>query len=778
MTERSSFRVSAALKSLIGRDLITNPYVALFELVKNSFDADASRVDIHIADEFIAVIDNGRGMTETDITDKWLFVAYSEKKGGIDRPRPGSERYSAGSKGVGRFAADQLGAVLELQTRVPGATRVDIVRVAWDEFEQDQAHHFMDIAVSRSTADAYELPKGCKPPKHGTALLITRLRQPWSRDGLIRLRRYLSRLLDPFEEQGSGFSIHLHAPSEVEADAANRRVTIAEGNEDASVDVVNGRIETNLQSVLASGTTSISVKLDAERAQLITELTDRGDLVYKMAEPNRWPGLANSAFDCRLYYLNTAAKHRFARRMGVRAVDFGSVFLFRNGFRVFPIGEVGDDFFRIARRQQQGTRRFLGTRDIVGRVNVIGSGEDFVESTSRDQGLIQTPAVEALRSCFVDTCLKRLEAYVVGVAWKDKADQSELTPERLRRPEARERLVGVLAGLTRADGAILIDVAPNLDDLLASQLEKGEKTLAALENIAEHRRDPKLKAAAQAARTRLKELDRQRDRAERERDTAYAAAEQAEIQRRKAEDIAAQSKDQLDTERARALFLEASAPIDASLLQALMHQVGIQSADAGAATRNALRFLHRHPLDVEKIEGILTRIAWRVEQMQVVTRFATRANFRLDAQETRIDVAVFMRQYLGRVSSVYHDTAIRLSGAKASFVRPVRPIDLSIVLDNLVANARSAGATAITFAFSYDARLEAPQLTVRVADDGRGLSPSITDVARVFERGFSTTEGSGLGLWHVRNALTDIGADISAEVDDERRLTFVIRVRP
>ncbi len=80
-----SFRVSAGLKNLIGRDLISDKYIAVFELVKNSYDAGASKVKISylISDEGVRKIiisDNGSGMTYNDIIQKWLFVAYSEKK--------------------------------------------------------------------------------------------------------------------------------------------------------------------------------------------------------------------------------------------------------------------------------------------------------------------------------------------------------------------------------------------------------------------------------------------------------------------------------------------------------------------------------------------------------------------------------------------------------------------------------------------------------------------------------------------------------------------------
>ena len=74
------FDVSTGLKRVLGRELITDDEVAIFELVKNSFDAGADTVHLHFSEDRIVVVDNGSGMTYEDLTQKWLFVAYSAKR--------------------------------------------------------------------------------------------------------------------------------------------------------------------------------------------------------------------------------------------------------------------------------------------------------------------------------------------------------------------------------------------------------------------------------------------------------------------------------------------------------------------------------------------------------------------------------------------------------------------------------------------------------------------------------------------------------------------------
>src|ERR1700722_16397184 len=103
------FDVSTGLKRVLGRELITNEEVAIFEMVKNSFDADANDVQIFFGKDSIIVADNGHGMTYDDVKKKWLFVAYSEKRPQPDsgkdfRDRVAERGHYAGSKGIGRFS--------------------------------------------------------------------------------------------------------------------------------------------------------------------------------------------------------------------------------------------------------------------------------------------------------------------------------------------------------------------------------------------------------------------------------------------------------------------------------------------------------------------------------------------------------------------------------------------------------------------------------------------------------------------------------------------------
>lgn len=79
MEDSLQFKISSALKDLVGKDLITSDNVAIFELVKNSYDAYANHVVITFTENKITIADNGKGMSLSDLKNKWLFLGFSLK---------------------------------------------------------------------------------------------------------------------------------------------------------------------------------------------------------------------------------------------------------------------------------------------------------------------------------------------------------------------------------------------------------------------------------------------------------------------------------------------------------------------------------------------------------------------------------------------------------------------------------------------------------------------------------------------------------------------------
>lgn len=765
-----NFDVSTGLKRVLGRELITNDEVAIFELVKNSFDAGADAVHLFFGDDNVVVADNGSGMSYDDITGKWLFVAYSSKRdGNADRDFrdiAAERRHFAGSKGIGRFSSDRLGQEIVLQTR-PKQTRgstVHRVAIDWQRFERNDKEHFEKIPVSYSETDAFQLPDELRKfgagLRHGTVIEIKKLRHEWDRGRLLDLKSSLAKLINPFGEGTDRFGIVIAAPAELAEDKnVTARATKA-GGKPLSREIVNGQVGNFIFSDLQEKTTFIRVSIADEHID--TTLTDRGELIYKIREPNPYGNLKDSGFRCEMYYLNQSAKVTFTRRVGLPSVQFGSVFVFRNGFRVYPIGEDGNDWFGFDRRKQQGYARFLGTREIIGRVDVFGSDEDFQEASSRNQGLIETPAVRELRDAVLDHCLKRLEKYVVPVSWADKADANTDDLSRLLTDPGRARVSAAVASLVDNDEIELLDYSKRLVGLINERSGEFESSLVSLRAIAEKTGDKAFIAQLDVAEKRFEELKRSeaeaRAVADREREAAEAATQRAEA----AETAADEARSEAETERRRAHFLEKVVSLDTATILNLHHQVTIYAVDIAQQIENLLsETAGKKTIPRETMLKAIEQMAFLNRKVLAITRFAAQANFKLDSEKIRTDLPAFLTDYIEQIARVSGSARLRVQVANTHPGLEMRfnPIDASIIVDNLISNAKRAKASLIKFELSL---LDKSGLLIRVSDNGRGIAPG-TNKKRIFEMGYTTTQGSGLGLYHVRQVLGEMGGSIELE---------------
>lgn len=778
------FDVSTGLKRVIGRDLITNDEVAVFELVKNSFDANAKTVQLYFESGAMLIVDDGTGMSYEDLTDRWLFVAYSSKgqdSGTTDnqsfRQQIAERRHYAGSKGIGRFSSDRLGSRLVLQTRsVEGkGSTVHKLIVDWSLFERDPTKHFESIPVQYSQITDFELPDDVALPPTGTAIRIEQSRLAWDRERILHLKSSLAKLINPFGAETDGFRIVVIAPGEKAADDAARRATKAPGEQIAENQIANGEVGNFIFATLREKTTYIEVDLSPDGTSITSALTDRGELIYRIREPNLYPLLAGSGFSCRLYYLNQSAKNTFTRRMGIPSVQFGSVFLFRNGFRVYPVGEEGDDSFGIDRRKQQGYARFLGTRDVIGRLDVSGSEEHFKEASSRNQGLIETLAAKELRDCFWEYCLKRLERYVVPVTWADSAEKISEDLTRLMTDAGRTRVALAVAKLIDSTDVEVLDYSRRLISILNERSSMFEESLSSLRAIALKTNDRALLDNLDKAEKRFEQLKVAEAEAQRIATEERAAKEAAQRSAQEARAETARLQASLQEERKRASFLASITSLDVDTILNMHHQITIYAADLKQQIENCIAAAEVNGLTREETITRLENVAFLNQKVLSISRLAVKANFRLESDRIEADLAEYIESYVREGAAPFLGAGIdlKVKNEGATLRKRFRPMEVSIVIDNLISNARKARATEVVFEM---VNTDKKTLILSVTDDGTGIHKGIDDVERLFELGFSRTSGSGLGLYHVRQALGEMNGSIVVIPVQKRGTKFEIRV--
>lgn len=192
--QQLNFEVSANLQKLIGEELVSNDEMAFVELVKNAYDSGAESVEITVHQEtlatpaYITVRDDGEGMTLKSFTNRFMFAAYSER----DEEAATAKRVPTGEKGIGRFAADRIGAELIVTTKSAAAEKALEVRFDWNEF-RTKTKRFNQIKVPYSY-----VPSPFASSGKGTLLTIRSLRSKWDKAKVESLAPALASLFSPF----------------------------------------------------------------------------------------------------------------------------------------------------------------------------------------------------------------------------------------------------------------------------------------------------------------------------------------------------------------------------------------------------------------------------------------------------------------------------------------------------------------------------------------------------------------------------------------------------
>ena len=174
----------ARLMLLLGEQLITDEVAAVSELVKNAYDADATKVKVilsHVSEPEIGCIvieDNGHGMSYETVMSSWLELGTLSKARKADmKPRfsESERRVCLGEKGLGRLAVHKLGSITELVTKRAETNVETKLTLDWAAFEQSEGF-LEDIPVEWETTEPHVFAAG----KSGTQITVKRLRRQWS----------------------------------------------------------------------------------------------------------------------------------------------------------------------------------------------------------------------------------------------------------------------------------------------------------------------------------------------------------------------------------------------------------------------------------------------------------------------------------------------------------------------------------------------------------------------------------------------------------------------
>ena len=389
-SSRVPLRVHPRALAALGRDLVTDDVVAMMELVKNSYDALATRVDVRIrpagdspgGQGYIEVADDGHGMDYNTVRDAWCVIATPSR---AERPVAGSGRRAravTGEKGLGRLAAARLGDDIRVRTKKTGGPVLEF-SLNWSDLFGIQNIGDAAIRVFRLPADAFD-------GQHGTTIRIDSLRSEWDRDKIEDLGANLARLVSPF---GAGdFAIRLEAPGR-DGTADVRGVRLPEYISEPKYRIA-GRVD-------ADGTVHWQY-----RYQPIGSEGGREDARVESRARSGGPETACGPFEfeVRAWDLSTddtrdMAEHYRETRSRIRGLirEHRGISLYRDDVLVLPKSEGARDWLGLDLRRVSRVGTRLSTSQVIGHVRITRADNPGITDTSDRERLVANPAFAEFR---------------------------------------------------------------------------------------------------------------------------------------------------------------------------------------------------------------------------------------------------------------------------------------------------------------------------------------------------------------------------------------------
>lgn len=817
-----SFRTNAELKSIIGKDLITDDNIAVLELVKNSFDAGSKKVDIifenliHNSDSKsykrnnnsrIIISDLGKGMSQFDIENKWLNIAYSEKK----EKKEEYGRTLAGNKGVGRFSCDRLGKYLTIYTKQENDSYYIQLSINWVEFEKkDNINlNIQDIEIDLIEINEIDFQNNTniEPFSSGTALVIQSLREEWNYDKILSLKRQLERLINPNQSFNSiKFDINI-ITNEYASEQIKR----------PAYEKINGLVKNQIFEKLNFKVTSIQSKITNDGEHIITILKDRGNTIFTLIEKNRFNLLKD--IKTHIYYLNPYSKAYFTKQTGIRSVDFGSISLFINGFRIPPYGDYGDDWLGMENRKGQGRSRYLGTREVIGRIEVKNNDDisdedededDVFKIISSRSGIVNNDIFTQLAKSsspfgFYYKTFRRLERFVVeGINWDSIVEKNtnKIEQEILNNPkwdESKEvfaedsltrnkRVFNVVQNIIDAKKDELIKLSINQNfvlDLIDEQKIKVSNELESIINqlnnkklnpeelqellvklnsshkelndfeIKIGRTDDEIKDIKIELENSLKVIKAQKDELE------LKLKESEEI-RKSAEAENKRIAEELELEVEKNTYLRTSSRNLSEDAKGLVHNIKITSKKISDSVDNLYDKILIGKIENKQILSSLASIKFQSEKALKISNIITRSNFNSDKNAQIVDVVKYINQYIDIYSHIYPKTELQFEvlDNQSKLIKKISVLDISVIIDDLISNSEKANAKKIQIIMK---NISNESIEIIFSDDGDGVPAKFLDNKnKIFELGVTTTlGGSGIGLNSVKTALKAMKGEIT-----------------
>ena len=375
------FESSGRLVTILGRESISNPNIALIETIKNAYDADAEKVDVGFEEikahhgGRITISDDGIGMTEEAIKERWMRPATDNK---LHEPFTKKfKRRKIGEKGIARFALSTLAQEVELITKPAGASKGYRLFIDWNKFEEEGG------SFERTPVDFASFSK--KKTEHSTVIRLGGLRHKWDKEMLEKFIRE-AELITPPTSRPDNFEVNIQVPDFPD---------------------ISGQVLSN--KFLKIAPYNFEAKLDAQGFLKYRIKTPKGSKRYPKTKTTRYScGPAEFAFwflprqKGSYDVLGTDLQDIQVDEIKKFLDEWGGIKLYRDNLRVKPYGDPGNDWLGLESLRINLPSVMPGNDQVFGYVKITQKGNPSIIDTSTREGVVNNVEFLDLKQFAID----------------------------------------------------------------------------------------------------------------------------------------------------------------------------------------------------------------------------------------------------------------------------------------------------------------------------------------------------------------------------------------
>jgi signal transduction histidine kinase len=400
-----TFVPKARIIMQLGDQLIRSESIAILELIKNAYDACASKVTIRMKNletpenAEIIITDNGWGMDYELVKNVWLHPGTTYKKNQVEDENFISPcgRVPLGEKGIGRFGVHKLGYVIELISKKKDKKEVHL-KINWKDFDNDELLNTIPIDIKEKNSELFEANET------GTKIIIKNLRNKWTRGSIRELHRAINSLNSPFETINS-FKIHFKIDkkewlggllkfNEIKSNALFSAEAIISGNEISSL-----KYEfTPWPSMTKLSKRDFIEKKIPMKHKVYDDIEEK--MIVRDIDISKFKigtiELKILIFDLDTNILSLGVEDKKGLKDYLKSN--GGIRVYRNDVRVYDYGEPGNDWLNLDIERVNLPAARISNNIVIGSIRIDRMASRDLEEKTNREGFIENDAYKAFLS--------------------------------------------------------------------------------------------------------------------------------------------------------------------------------------------------------------------------------------------------------------------------------------------------------------------------------------------------------------------------------------------